>query len=168
MGSGKNKIQNAANQGAETAYNRATDTYNQSDPGLSEIGKTGGITPAMRTQTANTVSSIFSRLKSNLARRKRIQGGYNPGYAAQEDQLGRTGSEMSSEAVNNLNATATQNRLAALGKLGDLSLGYGYLQPQDLKDAAYVESMRRGVLGNIGAGVNVLGGIGRLAFGPGF
>jgi hypothetical protein len=159
MGSGKNKIQNASNQGAETAYNNSQRSYGVAEPGYEDIAKTGGITPAMQTQTGNTVASIFSRLKANLARRKALQGGYNPGFAAQEANLGRQGSEAAAEAVNNLNATATQNRLQALGGASNLALGEGYLQPANLKIASGVEAQRRGVLGTLGAVGKLAGGV---------
>lgn len=100
--------------------------------GYGEFAATGGISPgeiaATRQMAQGDVSSIYDSLKRNLERRKAIQGGYSPGFGANEATLGREGSAASYGAVNQANLGLLQQqregRLAGLGGLAGIGSEY--------------------------------------------
>jgi len=138
--------------------------------GLTGIAQNGGVTPQMTSLTgqaaANNVSSVYDAMKQNLARRQKIQGGYAPGAGTDARALGRDTAASTSQAVNGANlglaGLQSSNRLSALQGLSGLSateLGTG---TGDLSIAERAAAAQPGLLQQIGQGVGIVGGIGKI------
>lgn len=136
-----------------------------------DFANTGGVTAGQqaetRKQAQGNVASIFDSLKQNLARRKAIQGGYSPGYGANEATLGREASAASSSAVNQANLglleMIRQGRLAGAGGLAGLSSEYlsqvpqlsGILGKLAVSKPSWMDQLQQGVEigGDIGSAI---------------
>ena len=145
--------------------------------GYQNFASTGGITPGQqqltRQQAQGNVSSIYDALNQNLSRQKAIQGGYSPGFGANEAQLARGASAASSNAVNSANLglqqQITQNQLQGLGGLTSIGGLYQGQIPQLLNTTAQLAAAKpswqqdvAGAEGVISGGANILKSLGGL------
>lgn len=173
MGSKSKQLEKDTRARQSLAAGRESELYGLAKPGYEEFSKTGGISPEeeakARTSTSHGISSLFGRLKENLARRRAIQGGYAPGYGAQAAKISRTAGNVTGEALTDLDANLLaqrrQGRLAGLGGLTNLQQGYEGEQQGLLNTRLGLEQKRRGVLGTIGAGLGIARDAGSIAAG---
>jgi len=173
VGSKGKRLEEDVRARGRLAGERETALYGVAAPGYEEFAKTGGISPEekemTRRRTASGISSMFGRLKSALQRRGRVQGGYAPGMGAQEAKLGRQAAAAQGEALTGTDLALLQEqragRLAGLGGTAGLMQGYQGEQAPLFGVRTELEKKRRGVLGTIGAGLDIGGQVGKMALG---
>ena len=108
--------------------------------GYGDFATTGGVTPQQqaltRQRTQRGVSSLYDAMQQNLQRKKRVQGGYSPGYGANQRALGRDTAAATGAAVGDTELGLLQQiregRLAGLGGLTNLAGLYGGMIPSVL------------------------------------
>jgi hypothetical protein len=165
MGSKSNQLEKDTRARQGLAAGRETELYGLAKPGYEEFAKTGGISPEeegkARTSVSHGVSSQYGRLKEYLTRRRAIQGGYAPGFGASQAKVARQSANATGEALTNLDANLLaqrrEGRLQGLGGLEGMRSGYAGEQQGLLGTRLGLEQKRRGVLGNISAGIGVAG-----------
>lgn len=175
MGSKGKKLEKDTRARQSVAAGRETELYGTAAPGYKEFATTGGISPEQeemtRRRTASGISSMYSRLRDALNRKRMVQGGYSPGFGAQEAKLDRGAAAATGEALTGtdlgLLEQKRQGRLAGLGGLTGIMQGYQGEQVPLLGVRTDLERKRRGVLGTIGAGVGIAKDIGSLVTGFG-
>src|SRR5207248_9896451 len=99
--------------------------------GYKDFAATGGVTPEeqnlARTQTSYGISSLFDALKRNRGQRKRVQGGYAPGYDASNRAMTRDTASTTGRAITGTNLglldMIRQGRIAGLGGLSNIGMG---------------------------------------------
>lgn len=136
--------------------------------GYSNFATTGGVTPGEQALTKkaaqSNVSSIFGALKANLERQKAIQGGYSPGFGANERALGREAGITSSNAVNQadlgLLEMIRQGKLAGLGGLTNIGGLYQGQVPQLLGIGSNLAQAKPGWMDMLKQGLGLAGDIG--------
>lgn len=151
---------------ADVAGQRAAQTFAPAQAGYEEFSKTGGVSPEeanlARRQTSYGISSLYDAMKRNLGRRGRIQGGYAPGLAAGEAQLGRQGAEQVAKGLTGTNLglleMQRQGRLAGLGGLGGLYGASSGQQSGLLGMQSNLAARMKGPWSNFLEGVGTIGG----------
>jgi hypothetical protein len=178
--SGLQKVSNQATNTATNATNQQNQFANQAGAGYADFATTGGITPEQqqltREQTASGIGSLYSSLKQNLQQRQRTQGGYSPGYGANERSLGRDTAAATGGAVNNANLgllqQIQQGKLAGLGGQTSLANLYGGQVPALLGIGERSQAAKPGFLQEAGAveglASPIFGGISGATGGGGF
>jgi len=97
-------------------------------PGYTEFATTGGYSPELQGQIRqrgqSALSSLYGDLQTRLGRQRATQGGYAPGFGAQEAQLGRQFGEQQATGLRDidiaLQQAISQGKLAGLGGLGGM------------------------------------------------
>jgi hypothetical protein len=136
---------------------RETRLLGVAEPGYTEFAETGGVSPEMRAatrrRTASGIGSYIQNQRRMLESQRRRQGGYAPGYGAQQAKLARTGAIATGEALTGaelgLLRREQEGRLAGLGGIGALTQGYQGEQIPLLGIREQLERKRRGKLGTI-------------------
>lgn len=164
----------------ETAGQRAAQSYAPAEAGYEEFAKTGGVSPEQealaRRQTSYGIGSLYGAMQRNLGRRARVQGGYAPGLAAGQAQLGRQGAEEIAKGLTGTNLglleMQRQGRLAGIGGLSGLygtsaGLQQGLLGQQSSNAFRLKSGLGRvaGAFGDIGDIAGTIGGIGSAFYG---
>lgn len=152
-----------------TTQNQANQNLNPASSGYQNFAATGGITPQQqqltRVQAQQGVAGLYDSMKQNLDRQKAIQGGYSPGFGANEAQLARQGSASASNAVNSadlgLLQQIQQGKLAGLGGLTNIGGLYQGQVPQELGIQAQLAEAKPSWWQNIQGGLGAIGGIGK-------
>ena len=136
--------------------------------GYGEFAQTGGVSPgemaATRQAAQGNVASLYDSLKRNLARRKAIQGGYSPGFGANESTLGREASSGMFNAVNQANLglleQQREGRLAGLGGLAGIGSEYLSQIPALQNIRAKLSVAKPGWMDLASQGLDLAGGVG--------
>lgn len=160
--------QTGTKQALGTSQQQGSQYLNQAGAGYGNFAATGGITPGQqqltREQAQGDVSSIYGSLKQNLERQKAVQGGYSPGFGANEAQLGRQGSAAAANAVNSANLgldqQIQQGKLAGLQGLQGIGGLYQGQVPGLLNTQAGLAVAKPSWQQEIGSTLGIAGDIG--------
>lgn len=152
-----------------TTQTQANNTLNPAITGYSNFAQTGGVTPQQQqqtlSQTQGTNAGIFDALKQNLSRQKAVQGGYSPGFGANEASLGRQASSAANSATTNANLgllqQIQQGKLAGLGGLSNIGSLYQSQIPQFTQQQDQLAVAKPSWYQNIEGGLGAIGGIGK-------
>ena len=168
-----NTAQETTKKSLQDATNVGGRYLGQAGTGYGEFAQTGGVSAgemaATRQQAQGNVSSLYDSLKRNLERRKAIQGGYSPGFGAEEATLGREASAGMRSAVNEANLGLLQQqregRLAGLGGLAGVGGEYLSQIPSLQAIRAKLSVAKPGWMELGKEGVDLFGSIGAAAAG---
>ena len=120
---------------AKTGYQKLADTggVNRADfdPALDsykEFMKTGGVSEGaadvLRQRALGQVPAFYNQYKNSLARRQNVQGGYSPGFDAQQEEIGREAGRQGFQASRQVEGDILDRRLQG-AEFG--TSGYGNL-----------------------------------------
>ncbi len=130
-------------------------------------GSGGGVNPsvlnydAMRARALAPVRSVYMNAQRNLSRQRALQGGYAPGYGAQQLALSRGLSNDLSDTAINTEAEIGKMRLAELGMNRDYETRNRQLDIQEKQGPSSVSRTVgdiNSILGLIGTGADIYSG----------
>jgi len=112
------------------AYESTSD-YRDATRRMKEFADTGGYSPSqiadIRERAISPIRAVYGNAQRDVARQKRLQGGYSPNFAAATAKMARSMSSQLSDATTNINAEIAQrvasNRLASAGQFANLAAG---------------------------------------------
>ena len=146
--------------------------------GYTNFATTGGISPQtqqeIQQRESSSLASLYGNLQNQLSQQKAVQGGYSPGYGAQEAQLGRQTGEQIAEgrrdtdiALQQLISSGKLAGLAGLGQVSGEQLASMGLTNQDIAAMLGIQgtmALQPGLFGNL---MTLLGRGGQAASGSG-
>ena len=162
-----NTAENEVKSNISSNTNNAAQNLNPASDLYKNFAATGGVSPQQQqlTQKAaqGNVSSLYDSLNKNLQQRNAIQGGYSPGFGANEQQLARQGASASSGAVNQANLgldqLIQQGKLAGAGGLASIGSLYQGQIPQLLGTQSQLAEAKPSWEQELSGGLGAIGGL---------